>query len=246
MPVRFGQRRGHRRDRFGVGRVDDQERAPRPAVTLQRLDRRAVGQTGHAHDVEEIDAVGDRSETEVREQRGAERGIRGTEHGADVAGRRRVEVDRGVARGDGAGRFDDDERRAAVDHGLDEARVALGHRQVLERLDDGVVAGHVQHVEAEAGRVVGALREADAIVDRPVARRARGDVEGADRAVGRDGVGVGDAQHVGVGAAVLEEVLDGVAEQRAEIEAAVGALEVGEARQPDRGFDRAARRPAEK
>ncbi len=51
-----------------------------------------------------------------------------------------------------------------------------------------------------------------------------------------------DADDVGVGAAIVEELLDAVAEQRAAIETAIGPLEIGEARDAQRTIDRSGAR----
>src|SRR5262249_6302870 len=60
------------------------------------------------------------------------------------------------------------------------------------------------------------------------------------------GAGGDKGDRDGVGAAVIENLLDAVAEQRAAIEAAIGAFVIGEARQAQLPGDGTARRPADK
>ncbi|MGZ8403111.1 MAG: hypothetical protein ACXWVR_07515 [Rhodoplanes sp.] len=123
------------------------------------------------------------------------------------------------------------------------------YRQVLERLHHRVVVGRHDDFEAEARRLVRAPGQPHAEGVRPLAGRTRRDMQIAQVAGRRFG-GIGrirrrDGDDVGVGAAIVEELLDAVAEQRAAIETAIGPLEIGEARDAQRTIDRSARRPAD-
>ena len=58
------------RHRVGLGAVDDQERAALARVPLHDLDRRRIGQTGHADDIEQVDLFGSAAGIERHLQRG--------------------------------------------------------------------------------------------------------------------------------------------------------------------------------
>ena len=103
----------------------------------------------------------------------------------------------------------------------------------------------IEHFKFEAGGVIGTAREAKAVSIGPCAGRASGNSEIARSTRCGHRVGMREPDHVNIRAAVVVELLNRVAEQGAEIEAAELPFVVRKARHAHRALSRTARRPAD-
>ena len=231
-------RRGDARILRGVDRAGDVVHYGRELVSEQRTGGRRGNGDRQLERALPVEGVRDPiSRRHCR--RGAER--------EDVARARAVarERERGWAR-------DGHEVGAGVDHSDGVRRIEAVHAEIAKRLRAARDALTVLHDELGHARVEQARRILRVVVDvdlQVVAPRAgarRGDVEhvGQRRGTQRDRRrhrALRDTHDVGFAAAVLEEMLDAVAERTVDREPPERALEVGEAEDVLRLVHRAAR-----